>query len=152
MQTEKKQDWINNLTHLLDNSVRVPGTNYKFGIDPIIGIIPVYGDIITFIISSVLVVGMARKGVSGKIIIMMVGNILFDTVVGAVPILGDLFDFQFKANKRNLKLLKKHQEEGKHQGSGLWIIVLLVLVLIIIGVMVFYLLWKLIEFMVGLLY
>lgn len=118
--------WIERFSYLLDSRFTFPGTKFKFGIDPIIGLVPIIGDLTTFAISSLLVLFMARHGVSRKVVILMIGNIFIDTVIGAVPIIGNIFDFSFKANNRNIRLLKEHYEEGKHQGSGTWIILTVV--------------------------
>ncbi len=93
------------LADLFDNAFRIPGTNWRFGIDPILGLIPGLGDIISavFAVWSVL---LARKlGAPGVIQIQMLANIGVDMLGGAVPIVGDLFDAAFKAHARNRRLL-----------------------------------------------
>lgn len=105
---------------------------FKFGLDPIINLIPVAGDVAGFIVSSMLVVTMARYGASGKVAIKMLGNILLDAVVGIIPFLGWIFDFSYKANTRNLKLLSNHYEFGKDEGSGKGIIIFIVVFMLLI--------------------
>lgn len=114
--------WIEKFAYILDSRFTLPGTKFKFGIDPLIGLVPIIGDLTTFGISCCLILFITRYGVSRKVVILMVGNVFIDTVIGAVPIIGNIFDFTFKANIRNIRLLKEHYEEGKHQGSGTWII------------------------------
>ena len=75
--------------------------------------------------NSILVVVLVRKGASGMLGVKMVGNILLDGVVGSVPLLGDLFDIRYKANYRNVQLMKEHYAEGKHGGSAWWVIFLI---------------------------
>ena len=134
--------WIDSAARFLDNRFRIPGTNIRFGIDFLIGLIPYIGDVVGFSISGLLVIVMARKGASGMALVKMVGNIWVDGAIGAIPILGDLFDLRYRANLRNLQLLKEHYAEGKHQGSA-WpaLILLLLLLFILIGLSV-WLIWK----------
>ncbi len=134
----------------MDNAFQIPGTNIRFGLDPIIGLIPGFGELVTFGISGALLLTMARYGVSRKVLLMMAGNILLDSTLGAIPLVGDLFDFGYKANQRNLNLLRRHYQEGKHQGSGKGLIIAVgVLVLALAGLLVFAI-WKLVAYLVGL--
>jgi len=122
----------------MDDAFRIPGTNIRFGIDPIIGLFPFIGDLISYGISSSLVLAMVRKGASGKVVVKMIGNITLDYIISNVPVLGYIVDFGYKANERNFKLLKEYLKEGKHHGSG-WpylLAVLLVLLIIMTGLAV----------------
>ncbi|MEO0330652.1 MAG: DUF4112 domain-containing protein [Bacteroidota bacterium] len=110
--------WVDRITRVMDSKFRVPGTNFRFGLDPILGLIPGLGDATSLAISGTLVYYMAKHGVSRKVIIMMLGNIALDAIFGSIPILGNLFDFFYKANTRNIRLLKRHYEERKYQGKG----------------------------------
>jgi hypothetical protein len=74
---------------------------------------------------------MAKHGVSRKVLILMMLNLLIDGLIGAVPFVGQLFDFYYKANTRNINLLKEHYVEGKHQGSGTGTLIIIVLVLML---------------------
>lgn len=138
--------WIDKFSSFLDSKYRIPGTNWRFGIDPILGIIPGLGDVTSFTFSSLLILMMSRKGASGKVVALMIVNVLIDTIIGSIPILGTVFDFFYKANNRNVRLLKKHYQEGKYQGSGKGVvaITLVVLVLLLIGLII--LLFKMIAF------
>jgi hypothetical protein len=131
-------DLIERVTRLMDNAFRIPGTNIRFGLDPILGLFPFIGDLISYGISSSLVLAMVRKGASGKLVVKMIGNITLDYIVSNVPVLGYIVDFGYKANERNFNLLKEHLEDGKHHGSG-WpylLAVLLILLLIMISLAV----------------
>jgi len=110
--------WVDRITRIMDSRFRIPGTNFRFGLDPILGLIPGLGDATSFAISGALIYYMAKHGVSRKVIIMMLGNIALDATFGSIPILGNIFDFLFKANQRNVSLLKRHYEEKKYQGKG----------------------------------
>ena len=134
--------WIDSAASFLDNRFRIPGTNIRFGIDFLIGLVPYIGDVVGFAISGLLVMVMARKGASGMALVKMVGNVWIDGAIGAIPLLGDLFDLRYRANLRNLQLLKEHYAEGKHQGSA-WPVVFLILIslFVLIGLSV-WVIWK----------
>ena len=108
------------------------------------GLVPYAGDVASFGVSSVLVLTMVRYGASGSVILRMLWNIFLDTVVGAIPILGDIFDLYYKSNRRNFELLKAHYAEGKHQGNGLWAVLLVLIVLIALFVLMVWLVAKVI--------
>ena len=131
--------WVERVSKLLDDQFRIPGTQFRFGLDPIINLIPFAGDISGYILSSVLVLTMARSGVSRKVIVLMILNITLDAVIGAIPFIGQVFDFYYKANSRNVKLLREHYQEGKHSGSGTGVIIGIVIFLILILVLFVYL-------------
>ncbi len=96
---------VNQLAWLLDNSIQLPVFNYRIGIEAIIGLIPVLGDLAGLLISSFIVVQAMRLGVSRAILMRMITNVLIEALLGAIPIVGDIFDATFKANLRNAKLL-----------------------------------------------
>jgi hypothetical protein len=122
--------WIARLTDLMDSSFRIPVLNIRFGLDPIIGLIPGIGEAITFGISALMLLGMARNGASGGLLLRMLGNVALDALVGTVPVAGDLFDFVSKANRRNLRLMLEHYQEGRHQGGAWGTVALLALALL----------------------
>ena len=93
---------------------------------------------ILYLISAYLLIGMFKNGASSKVIGKMIGNITLDAVVGAIPFLGTVFDFMFKANKRNLTLAIEHFEEGKHQGSILPYLIPIIIILIALFAFVVY--------------
>lgn len=96
------------LTRMLDDAVRVPGTNIRLGLDPLIGLIPGFGDVAGAAFSIYLMVVASRLGAPTSVIIRMLANVGIDTVVGSVPVLGDLFDVGWKSNTRNLALIERH--------------------------------------------
>jgi uncharacterized protein DUF4112 len=99
---------IEALAKLMDGAFVVPGTNIRLGLDAIIGLVPVAGDLIGGLISSYLIWEARRLGAPKWLIARMVTNVLLDTAVGAVPVLGDAFDVMFRANMKNMALLRKH--------------------------------------------
>ncbi len=122
----------------MDAQFTLPGTNFKFGIDPILNFIPIAGDLSGFAVSAVLVLTMAKNGASGKVLILMMLNILLDATIGAIPVLGWVFDFVYKANEKNIRLLKEHYEEGKHGGSGSGIIITVIVIFLILVIGLIY--------------
>lgn len=141
--------WLDQVTGIMDTAFRVPGTNFRFGLDPILGLIPGVGDAVSFGISGALLLVMARHGVSRKVLMMMAGNILLDSTLGAIPIVGDLFDAGYKSNRRNLELLRKHYYEGKHQGKGTGLAILSVVGIMAVAALLIFLTWKLISVIIG---
>ena len=138
--------WLGWVTHFMDSKLRIPLTNIRFGLDAILGLIPIAGEILSFSISGIMLLAMARHGVSGRVIIMMIGNILIDAIIGAIPILGTLFNIGYKANVRNMNLLQDHYEEGKHQGSGLKIVLLVLGSLLLCIALLIYGLWQFVDY------
>lgn len=92
------------VARMLDDAVRVPGTNYRVGLDPILGLLPVSGDLVAGVLSLYIVVEAARQGVPAGTLVRMLGNVAIDVGAGSIPILGDLFDASWKANRRNVRL------------------------------------------------
>ena len=136
---------LNQLAKLMDSQFRIPGTEIRFGLDGIIGLIPGVGDLSTFAVSGYMMYVMANNGASGFVLARMTFNILIDAVVGAVPVLGDIFDIAFKANNRNMKLMQQHYEHGRHRGSAWKLIVPILLLVILIIILIFWGAYKLIE-------
>jgi hypothetical protein len=102
---------IEALEHLLERSFVVPGTNRAVGLDAIAGLIPVLGDLITAGMGAYLVWEASNLGLPKWKLWRMAGNVAFDTAVGAVPVAGDLFDFMFRSNTRNLRILRRHLDK-----------------------------------------
>lgn len=138
-----KMQWVSRLSYLMDKQFRFPGTNFRFGLDPVLNLIPIAGDMTGLLISGGLLLAMVRKGASNKVVVLMTLNILLDAIIGAIPIIGQIFDFFFKANSRNIKLMKEHYLENKHQGSGKGIILWTVIIILILLSSAIYGLWHL---------
>lgn len=97
------------LARLLDSQFRVPGTNMRFGIEGILGLVPGVGDAAGLAMSSVVIVQAVKLGARGATVARMVLNVAIDAVFGSIPLLGSVFDFAFKANNRNVALLQRHE-------------------------------------------
>jgi len=92
----------------MDDFLRVPGTKLRFGLDPIIGLLPGIGDVTSAIVSAIAFVHAARSGVPKILLARMAMNILINELVGIIPGLGDAFSFWFKSNVRNYELLRRY--------------------------------------------
>src|SRR6185295_3849650 len=93
------------LAALLDSAILIPGTNVRFGVDAVVGLVPGIGDAITTAISLYIVHEARQLGAPGHVIARMLGNVAIDGLVGAVPLVGDAFDVVWRSNKRNMRLL-----------------------------------------------
>ncbi|MBV7258379.1 DUF4112 domain-containing protein [Erythrobacter crassostreae] len=96
---------------LLERSMRIPGINMPIGLDAIIGLVPVIGDIITTALGAYIVWEARNLGLSKWHLTRMGANVAFDTVLGLVPVVGDAADFMFRSNTRNLRIIKKHLDK-----------------------------------------
>lgn len=104
------------LSRLLDNSITLPG-GYRIGIDPLIGLVPGVGDFVAAGLSLWLVWDAMRLGIRKRVVLRMFLNVLIETMVGAIPLLGDLFDAVWKANARNMRLVELHYSPALEQRS-----------------------------------
>ena len=103
------------LATLLDTALVIPGTNVRFGLDALIGLFPAIGDIITTALSLFIVHEAYQLGTPGHVIARMLGNVALDGVFGAVPLVGDAFDVLWRANRRNMRLLREWLERDKQR-------------------------------------
>jgi len=132
---------LRRLAWLLDSSIRLPG-GFRIGLDGIIGLVPGVGDLVAGVLSFYIVFAGVRLGMPVSVIARMILNVLLELVVGAVPVLGDLFDFIFKANERNIRLIEANMESPavtrtSSYGIG-WVILVMIIGLfmaIVIGVL-----------------
>ena len=99
------------MERLLERSVTVPGTTIGVGLDAVLGLIPVVGDAIAAALGAYLLWEAKNLGLPRWKLWRMAGNIAFDAAVGAVPVAGDIFDFAFRSNSRNLKIVKRHLDK-----------------------------------------
>ena len=109
---------ITALARFLDGAFVVPGTKLRFGMDSVIGLVPGIGDAVSAILSSYIIWEARQLGLPRWKIARMIGNVAFDTAVGAIPLAGDAFDLFFKANERNLRIIHEHLKRGPHQIDG----------------------------------
>ncbi len=129
------------LASLLDDIFRIPGTSIRFGLDPLIGLIPGLGDALSGIASFVIVFAAWQRRLPRVTVARMVANIGIDTLVGSIPLLGDAFDVAWKSNRKNLELLKRARFTSRR--SQLWsdwlflfLIILIVAALVIVPLLI----------------
>ena len=130
---------LRRISHLLDNAIPIPGTKYRIGLDPILGLIPGGGDLLGSVFAGYVVFKSAQMGVPQETLLKMAANIVFDTVAGTVPVAGDLFDVAWKANVKNIELLDAHlgsPEQGK-KADWLFVAALLLGLILIVGSVIF---------------
>jgi hypothetical protein len=120
---------------LMDEAFSIPGTRLRVGIDALVGLIPGVGDVIGGVLSTWVIAGALRHRVPFRVIARMVFNIAVDLLFGAIPVAGDLFDFLFEENVKNMRLLEKHRDRRRPPRSTLAIT--LVLSLIVLFVILF---------------
>jgi hypothetical protein len=138
---ERRLAGLRRIAELLDNAFLVPGTSYRVGIDPIIGLLPGIGDLISPLFTIGMLLHARELGVPKVIQARMLINAAIDALGGAVPILGDLFDFAWKSNDKNLALLEFHAREERQGSAGDFAFVTLMVVLVLgIAVIPFFLL------------
>jgi uncharacterized protein DUF4112 len=137
--------WIEGFARLLDSRFSIPGTKIRFGLDPLFSLFPILGDLITYVISGALIYAMHNHGASRKVVIKMILNSTLDAVIGTIPLVGTIFDVFYRANDRNVRLLREHYLEGRHQGSGTGLLVVIAVVAIVVVVAACYGMYKLLE-------
>ena len=128
---------LRSLSYVLDNAIPIPGTTYRIGLDPILGLLPAVGDYVGTALSAYIVLQAAQMGASRATLSRMVLNIILETVVGTVPVVGDLFDATWKANAKNIALLETHIDlPQKRKQTDWWFLALLLggLLLVVIGI------------------
>ena len=111
---------IDALATLLDTAIVIPGTQIRFGLDALIGLVPGIGDVITTLLSLFIVSEARALGAPPLILARMIANVALDGVVGAVPLAGDVFDAAFRANRRNMALLRAHLDKAEGRGAPYW--------------------------------
>jgi hypothetical protein len=111
------------LAWLLDNSIPVPGTGRRFGVDAIVGLVPIVGDAISAGLGLLVVWRASRMGLPRIVVMRMLVVSAVDLVIGSIPLAGDAFDLWFKANTRNLGLLRRHLERPETSTRDDWMVV-----------------------------
>jgi hypothetical protein len=115
------------LARWMDNVFEIPGTKIRFGLDAIIGLVPGIGDALTALVSMYILKVAARRGVPRVVLLRMSSNLAIDYVVGSLPVVGDIFDVYWKANIKNVDLLRRHAlaepSAARHGSAGDWLFV-----------------------------
>lgn len=123
------------IARLMDTVFVIPGTNIRFGLDAIVGLFPGIGDSVGALISSVLISQGARMGVPKIVLLRMAGNILINTVVGAIPLFGDVFSVFFRSNVKNCELLRRYAGHHRRANASdwIWVTALIAVIVCILG-------------------
>jgi Domain of unknown function (DUF4112) len=125
-------DALRKVAQLLDSAFVVPGTSYRVGLDPILGLVPGLGDLVSPLF-TLGILWQARELALPKVVqLRMIVNVAIDALIGAVPVAGDLFDFAWKANTMNLALLERHAQEERRASTGDWLFVALMVTLVVL--------------------
>jgi hypothetical protein len=104
---------LRKFAYLMDQAFPVPGTNIRVGLDAALGLIPGVGDVMGAVLSTWIIAGALRHRVPARVILRMVLNVAIDLVFGAVPVAGDVFDFLYEENMKNMRLLEKHRDRTR---------------------------------------
>jgi uncharacterized protein DUF4112 len=128
---EQRLAALRRIAELLDSAFALPGTSYRIGLDPIIGLIPMVGDLASPIFTIGLLWQAYDLGIPKVVQLRMIFNAGIDALIGAIPFVGDLFDFAWKANQWNLVLLERHAYEERHAAVGDWVFVVAMIVLLV---------------------
>jgi len=117
--TKKQKEFksLDKYSNLLDSSIRIPGTQKTIGLDPLLGLIPGVGDVAGYSFSMVLIYNMVKYGASKRLVLKMMGNVILDSTIGFIPLVGTIFDFVYKSNDRNVRLFREYHDDGMHRES-----------------------------------
>jgi len=128
----RERDRLHALVRIFDELIRIPGTNLRIGLDPLLGLLP-GGDAAGGLVSAYAIVLAGRLGAPPSVVARMLLNVLMDTAIGTIPFLGDLFDVGYKANRRNLTLLEEYlRAPGRARRSSQVVVVLAVAAVLLI--------------------
>ena len=126
----RRLEALRQIARLLDSAFLVPGTGYRIGLDPILGLIPGLGDLASPLFSMAVLWQARDVGVPKVVQLRMIFNVAIDTIVGVIPLAGDLFDFVWKSNDKNLALLDRYAYEEHRASSGDWLFVIVAMALL----------------------
>lgn len=112
-ENQRKLKSLDKLAWLLDSSIKIPGTNRTIGLDGFIGLVPGIGDVVASLLSGYIIVKALIMGLPLFVIGQMVVNMMIEGIIGVIPLFGDIFDFIFKSNRRNVKLMQRYLEDPK---------------------------------------
>ena len=148
---QQRLELIRRVSRLLDSAFVVPGTSRRIGLDPIVGLLPVLGDLVAPLFTMGVIWQARDLGVPRVVQVRMIFNAAIDTLVGMVPIAGDLFDFAWKANEKNVALLERYAYEEHRASAGDWLfVVAMTVVLLAIAATPFLLLGWMMSVIAGL--
>ena len=127
----RRLEVLRKVQHLLDDAFRVPGTRFRFGWDPIIGLVPWAGDALTALLSCAIVVQATEMGVPRVVRLRMLMNVGLDLLFGIIPVVGDVADVAWKSNSKNFALLERHSDRMRPPSTGDWVFVIGIIVAVV---------------------
>jgi len=130
---QKSLDGLRRMARLFDAQFRVPGTGIRFGIDPLIGLVPGIGDLASPLLTVAMLWHAAKLRVPKVVLARMVLNALIDAGVGAIPVFGDLFDFAWRSSEWNMALIERHAMPGRPASSGDYLFVILCVLVVVVA-------------------
>lgn len=122
---------VEHLAWILDSSIEIPGIRYRIGLESLLGMIPILGDILGAAISSYIIFLASKMGAAKVTLLRMALNVAIESAVGVIPLVGDIFDFGWKANKRNVELLKAHLKDPAKARRTDWLFAALMIVVLL---------------------
>ena len=128
----QRLDALRKISQLLDSAFQLPGTSYRVGLDPILGLVPFLGDLVSPLFTIGLLWQARELGIPKVVQLRMIFNVALDTLLGLVPVVGDLFDFAWKSNNMNLALLERHAYEEHPASTRDWVFVSAMIALLVI--------------------
>ena len=129
---EQRFQALRSMAQLLDSAFPVPGTKWRIGLDPILGLFPVLGDLVSPLFTAGIIWQARELGIPKVVQLRMIFNVAIDSLLGMVPLAGDLFDFAWKANNMNMAMLERHAREEHPASPGDWSFVVLMIVVLIL--------------------
>jgi hypothetical protein len=129
---EQRLKALRHISRLLDSAFVVPGTEYRIGLDPILGLVPGLGDLTSPLFAMALLWQSRDLGIPRVVQLRMIFNVAIDALVGLLPLAGDVFDFAWKANDRNFALLERYAYEHRRPSAGDWLFVSTLIVLLVV--------------------
>ena len=109
---------VENIARLMDSAVRIPVIGYRVGLDGILGLIPGVGDVATLLPAAYIIYLGQRMGAPRRVLLQMGANVAADTLIGTIPLIGDLFDFVYKSNRRNVEVLRRHVDLRRAEAAA----------------------------------
>jgi hypothetical protein len=147
---EQRLRALRHVSRLLDSAFQLPGTTFRFGLDPILGLVPGIGDLVSPIFTIGILWQAHDLGLPRVVLLRMLGNVAIDALVGAVPVLGDAFDFAWKSNDMNMALLETHAVEERAPSRGDWFFVIgLCVIVVALAVLPIVVLWLVVSAVTG---
>lgn len=130
---QQRVERLQRLARLWDSAIRIPGTRVRVGLDPLVGLVPGFGDAAGALVAAYIVLEAARFDVPGATLLRMLANVAIDALVGTVPVLGDIFDVAWRANLKNVALIEHHLADphGARRASRVWIVVVIAVLVLL---------------------